>query len=320
MNLPTDNPLSNENITLAHRLMDYIEQSQGWFFTDDVNKALNIINTKDKTNIRVQLYLYSTKNILEKDPHRNGRWRKIESDLVEVDLLNAKPSEGIDIQYPLGLEKVFLTVPKSLVLLAGATDAGKSCFGINFLLLNQWKHECHYFSSELTPGRLKRRLLKYPNFADISIGFKMYERYDNYADVIKPDAINVIDFLDTDNAAPYLIGNEIKNMWMKLNTGIVLALIQKKSAQKDWGGKLHEIELGVGGETTIRRASIYLIMDGYPENRLKIIKSKERVHDHLNPKGLEWKYNIINGIEFVNIRPPVEIAGLKPVAQQEKFA
>jgi hypothetical protein len=265
--------MENENSApLSRRLFDYIEQSSGWFFTDDIYKSLTIIDIKDKDNIRVQLNKLANSNILKRDPHRTGHWRKLDNELVTHDILSAEEAVGMDIQYPFGLDNYFLTMPKSIVLLAGSTGAGKSAFAINFLMLNQWKHECHYFSSELTPGRLKRRLLKVPNFADLSIGFQFHERYDNYADVIFPDAINVIDFLDVDNSAPYLIGNEIKNIWMRLGPkGLAFILIQKKGSQKDWGGKIHEIELGVGGETTIRRASIYLIMDKVPENKLKII-------------------------------------------------
>ena len=293
---------------LSNRLFDYIEQSSGWFFTDDINRALNIINTKDKENIRIQCHLLAKKGLLQKDPHRTGHWRKLDKELITHDILSAEAAVGMDVCYPFGLERLFLTMPKSIVLLAGATGAGKSAFAINFLMMNQWKHECHYFSSELTPGRLKRRLLKVPNFADLSVGFQFHERYDNYADVVFPDAVNVIDFLDVDNSAPYLIGNEIKDIWMRLNTGVAFILIQKKSAQKDWGGKLHEIELGVGGESTIRRASIYLIMDNVPENKLKIIKVKE--FDGINPHGLEWKYKLINGVEFVHVQQPMEVAGM----------
>lgn len=314
--------MSNEpgvNTHLSARLFDYIEQSSGFFFTDEVYKSLNIVTEKDKTNVRVQLHLLSQKGILQKDPHRTGHWRKIETDLVEMDILGAEVAEGMGLHWPFGLEKVFLTIPKSLVLIAGATDAGKTCYLISFMLANQWKHEIHYFSSELTAGRLKRRLMKFPDFASLSIGFKAYERYDNYADVIKPDAINVIDFLDVDNATPYMIGNELKSIYMALNTGIAVVAIQKKSAQKDWGGKIHEVELGVGGETTIRRASIYLTLDKYPENKLVIRKAKEWASG-INPVGLEWKYKIVNGVEFVHVQQPMEVLGLKPKAEAKEMA
>jgi hypothetical protein len=296
---------TSDTTPISNKLYDYIEISSGWFYLEDIYRALAITSEKDKTNIRVQCHAFSNKGLLVKDKHINGRFRKPNTALVESDILSAEVASGMDIQYPLHLEKLFLTMPKSIILLAGSTGSGKSAFAINFLMLNQWKHLCHYFSSELTPGRLKRRLLKVPNFADISVGFKFYERYDNYADVVFPDDINVIDFLDVDNATPYMIGNEIKDIWMKLKTGIAFILIQKKSAQKDWGGKIHEVELGVGGRPTIDRASIYLIMDNVPENKLKIIKVKE--FDGINPHGLEWKYNLVNGVEFVNIRPPEEL-------------
>ena len=310
MSLPTETPQNDAESKLANRVIDFIEQSSGWFWTDDINRALNIINnTKDKDTVRRQLNRYADKDLIKRDPNHTGHWRKVETDLVEMDILGAEAAEGMNVHWPFGLEKVFLTIPKSLVLIAGATDAGKTCYLISFMLANQWKHEIHYFSSEMTAGRLKRRLMKFPDFANLSIGFKSYERYDNYADVIKPDAINVIDFLDVDNATPYMIGNELKNIYMKLNTGIAVVAIQKKSAQKDWGGKVHEVELGVGGETTIRRASIYLTMDKYPENKLVIRKAKEWA-TNINPIGLAWQYKIINGVEFVHVQQPMELIGL----------
>ncbi len=294
---------------LSHRLYEYVEQTSGWFYTEKIYTDLGIKEAVDKSNVRVYLKRWADKGLLERDTSRDGRYRKIQSELVEMDVSGASPAEDMGIIYPFELEKVFLTIPKSVIIIAGGTDAGKTVFCIELMLMNQHKFDIHYFSSELTASRLKRRLLRHPDFANLGIGFRAYEHYENYADVIKPNGVNVIDFLDVDNSTPYMIGNEIKNVFRKLDSGVAYIAIQKKSAQKDWGGKLHEIELGVGGETTIRRASIYLTMDGYPENKLTIRKAKEWATE-LKPVGLTWKYNIVDGVKFVNIQPPWELKNL----------
>jgi len=56
---------------LSHKLFDYVEQSSGWFYTDDIYKSLSITIERDKTNIRVQLHALCAKGLLERDPRVN---------------------------------------------------------------------------------------------------------------------------------------------------------------------------------------------------------------------------------------------------------
>ena len=70
----------NEITPVSHRVIDYIHESSGWFFTLDVCRALHLKEEKDSTNVRVCLNKLADKGLLERDKKVNGHWRKIEDD------------------------------------------------------------------------------------------------------------------------------------------------------------------------------------------------------------------------------------------------
>ncbi len=87
-------------------------------------------------------------------------------------------------------------------------------------------HEVHYFSSEMGALELKDRFSKFDRPLN-SWKVKFKERASNFADVIKPDAINIIDFLEVHDEF-YKIGGLIKDIYDKLTTGIAVIAIRKK--------------------------------------------------------------------------------------------
>jgi len=304
-----------EDITpLSHKLFDFIEQSSGWFYTDDIYKSLSITIERDKTNIRVQLHALCTKGLLERDPRVNGRFRRVEDDMVEMDLHNANPAQALEIRYPFKLERFVLTLPRSIIVCAGASNAGKTAWMLNFCLLNQWKQHIVYFSSEMGASRLKARLNKFPDIDTFGIGFQAFERGDNFHDAVAkfPESICVIDYLEIyDNF--YEIGAKIKAIFDKLKgNGLAVIAVQKNPSKKNLKGQTEYIDLGRGGNFGLEKASLYLAMDSAGmdgSNRLKIVKAKEWARDDINPNGLEWSYKLVKGCQFVGIREPFEIIG-----------
>ncbi len=99
------------------------------------------------------------------------------------------------MKYPFGIEKLFNTYPGNLIVVAGASDAGKTAFLLNFVRLNMDKYPIYYQSSEMGAEELANRLEQF----DLPLGswtFTAEERSRDYADVIRPDCINIIDYLE----------------------------------------------------------------------------------------------------------------------------
>ena len=187
---------------------------------------------------------------------------------------------------------------------------GKTTFCLGFMLENMDKYHCLYMSNEFGGEEFRARMDGY-EWADLykSDGtpkFEAVQRYDNYQDIIQPDAINIIDYLDPGENA-YLIGDQIDSIKRKLNKGIALIAIQKGvTTLNTKNGVIRQSkEYGVGGQFSEHRARLVLHVD---MNMLWIKKAKSW-HTH-NPNNKRYTFEIVDhGSRFNNIQEVVEPNG-----------
>ena len=273
---------TDRNIT--QELRDYISITSGAFNVTNASQAITFHN---KASIRTILHRLSTGEgrIIEPDKVRGDGWfRRIENDLAEIDFKNAK-GDFLDIKYPFGIEKWFKTAPKNIIVIAGEPDAGKTAFLLNFAALNNWNSMgITYFSSEMGEFELKTRLM---NFSRPTInGWRMqvFERSADFADVIRPDGINIIDFLELHDEF-YKVGFFMKQIFDKLDKGIALIAIQKNPGK----------DQGLGGMRSIEKARLAVNMER--GGRLIIEKAKNWATEN-NPRGLCVNYKLVGGSDF----------------------
>jgi hypothetical protein len=226
--------------------------------------------------------------LVERDPKKDGMYRLLDSASPEILWQNADPRAFIPLKWVFGLEELVNIYPKNIIVVAGAPNAGKTAFCLNFIEMNQHRTELsnllpiHLFSSEMGEQEMKVRLSKFP-CSDWS--FKAFERSANFADAIKPDKINVVDYLEvTDNF--YLVSSELKAIHDKLKTGIAIITLQKKRGA----------ELGRGAEFSLEKPRLYLSMDN---GKLTIIKAKNWSKEGQNPNGMTFNFKLVNGTKFI---------------------
>ena len=158
-------------------------------------------------------------------------------------------------------------MPKAIIVVAGATNSGKTAFFLNFIKMNMDKfEEFHYFNSETSAQAFRKRLDKYGepiSFWEKKL--KVVDRASNYSDVIKPNGINIIDYLELDPEKTFKVSEYIRDIFNKLDQGIALIGIQKAT----------NASFGRGGEFTLEKAQLAISMD---YDKAKIVKCK-------SPKG-----------------------------------
>jgi hypothetical protein len=284
-----------ERTPLSNRLYDYLEISSGWFYLDDIHKALNVVSENEKLNIRVQCHKLAQKGLLEKDKRVNGRYRRIDKSLNEMNFTTADSSAEFALSWPFGLEEYVKLMPKSIVVVAGSPNAGKTAFLLNVVAMNQGKQDIAYFNSEMAVEEMKLRLDCF-EYVD-GWCFRAFERTGNFADVIFPDAVNIIDFMEI-NDEFYKVAGELQAIHEKLNKGIAIVALQKNPPKKDLKGKMSEVDLGRGGAFGLEKPRLYMAMDA---GRLKIVKAKIWKNPKINPNGKIFKFKLLNGSEFVNV-------------------
>lgn len=234
--------------------------------------------------IQQQLHRWKKEGIVKSWGEKAGWYVKVENQADVIEWENADISP-LEIKYPFQLEDYALTFPKNIITLAGEQNSGKTAYCLNFAKLNienKYKMPIIYCSSEMGAAELRMRLLKFENVQlPVWRRIKFIERASNFADIIDPDGINIIDYMEiTDNF--YKVAEYTKEIFDKLKKGICLIAIQKDKKS----------EFGRGGAFGLEKPRIYLNMGN---GQLRVVKAKVWVSPEVNPNGMIIDFKIING-------------------------
>src|SRR6185369_10389855 len=107
----------------------------------------------------------------------------------------------------------------------------------------------------------------------------------NFADVIQPNEVNIIDFLEIHDEF-WKIGSLLKDLYEKLDKGICIIALQKKRGS----------DTGKGGDVTREKPRLYLAME---DGKLCIEKGKNWKHEGVNPNNLQIGFKLVHGSKFI---------------------
>jgi len=251
-------------------------------YLTEVYEELKIISPGEKVAARVAFHRLTKEGLLQKVG--KGHFRLTTSDCPDIDIFSSEKSL-IDFKYPLNIHEFYNTFPKTICIVAGESNSGKTAWLLNCVAKNMDNHNIYYFSSELQAGELRDRLSKFKAPLEAWRNVHWKERSNNFADVIQPDDVNIIDFLEVFDEF-YKVGGLITDIRNKLNKGIALIALQKNPG-RDWG---------LGGMRSIEKARLYLAMD--LSGRMKIVKAKNWRNPMVNPNGLCIHYKLVAGCQF----------------------
>jgi hypothetical protein len=263
-------------------LKDWIDlQGPGFWSLSQSFRDLSMAHKEDKQICYVTVRQMVNDSILERGD-RSGIFRKVEKIKDFVNIADTPDLTFLDLKWPLKCEDLIKISPKSITIIAGETESGKSAFCSSFTNLNMDKHEIFYFSSEMTASRFKNRVDKSGrNIKEWSKVKFTDEIRTNFQDIIQPDGINIIDYLELDSEKLYNSANIIRSIFEKLNTGIAIIAMQKKEGMK-WA---------YGQYLTLSRTDA--------GNIASIEKGKNWRSDMVNPVGFKRKFLLVKGIEFL---------------------
>jgi len=217
-----------------------------------------------------------------------GIFRYINTIVSTIDWVNASEKADSYIRWPYGVndQSTFgfdghvIVSPGDIVVIAGEGNTGKTTFCMNLLWENMDYFPCTLMGNEYTPSRTKRRFMQM-NWRDPldehgKPKFELILRYNNWKDIIRPNHINIIDWINvTDNF--YQIGDILEGIKSKLNKGVAICAIQKEKGK----------DMGRGGSFTMDFPILYLAM-GF--GQLKVVKGKEYIGKNLD--------NSVDGFEL----------------------
>lgn len=268
---------------IAQEVRDWVnEPTSGYFESTSIHRNL-LLSTKDELRaMSAALSRLVAEGVIERYGEKRGVYRRVEKDYEVIDFVNAS-DEIFPIKWPFNIERYVEICPGNPIIIAGEKDAGKTALLLNCVQMNMNAHRIFYFSSEMGDREIKKRLLKF-GIPLKQWKFTVIERASNFSDVIQPDDINVIDFLEVYQDF-YKIGLYIREICDKLNKGIAIIALQKNPGV-DWG---------LGGMRSMEKARLYLSIE---KGRIKIVSGKNWASE-INPVGLHLDFKLVQGCKFI---------------------
>jgi len=273
-----------------------------WFSHEDICRYFDWKDQSTRKEVSKKLYHDSTTLADPKLEKKNKTYRIIDKEIDEIDWVSANIDDVYNLSFPYGVwdnthfdfEKNLYIPPKGIVAIAGVSNEGKTAFVLNILVLNMDKYKCTYFTNELTGIGLKRRFKGFEDWCELLNGdgkpkFRTILRYDNYQDVLDPDGLNIIDYLDVNAEGEYYkLVPYMKRIQKALRKGIAVIALQKPPGRPD----------AFGGSNLRGATSLYLSID---KNKLEVVKAKDWVVD--NPNGRKYSFELSHyGCVFENIQ------------------
>jgi hypothetical protein len=288
--------LNSGAVTLSHHLKEWVACQTGTFTTQEACHSVPKRATPP-ASVRKVLQRFKKQGLIEPTGRKAGEYRIVSREEELIDWRSAE-SDEIPFFWPMGIGNHFRLMSKNIVTVAGESDAGKTALALALAGMNvNGKHgmPIHYFSSEMGPNELKSRLEQFeliqeePLSLDVFDDVRFVDRVTNFQDVIRPNAVNIIDYLHMREEF-YLIGKHLDEIYERLEGGVAIVLIQKKKGA----------DYGYGAELTIQKARLSINLEnGYPHHRAKLNKVKNWRNPQHNPNGLEIAYNLVRGCHFL---------------------
>lgn len=295
--------LKSKERNLTQEVRDLIDITVGHFRAGEIYRLIPNISPEDRAKIRVILSRLVTERILERVGKEDGLFRRIENDEQLIDVRKRSSGE-VKLVMPFHLEDKVKILPKNIITVGGTPDGGKTAFLLNVTSMNRNTQNIFYFISEMGLDEYQSRI------DPIGIDREEWhskittiERSSNFQDVIRPDGLNIIDFLELSGDDYLKVGEHIRRIWEKLTTGICFIAIQKR----------YGTDLPQGGIGAIEKARLALSFD---RGIVKIVKAKNWRDGRSNPNGLEMEFKLVDGWRFIESGPwtkasqPVKIPSL----------
>lgn len=278
-------------INFAQEVRDFVLTSNGFFLTSDVFNRLQVTSRQEKKNVVNVLLRLHKEGIIERAGQKDGCYRRIETEIEEVNFLNA-PTDEFPLKLPMGVSDYCKLYPGNIIVVAGSKSAGKTAFLLNTVKDNMLQRDVVYFNSEMGDTEFRKRL----ELFDMPLSewkFRAYHRASNFADLITPEKrIFIVDFLEVTTDF-WKVAQYIQEIHKKLKDGICIIALQK-SVGKDNGR---------GGDFSKEKARLYIALDYLSDkkvNQVKIIEAKAW-RTEANPRDMYRHYKLANGSRFLPV-------------------
>ena len=296
---PSDSPMCGYRARfdgdLTATIREWVAESNGCFTNAELDREFGLTSRQDKKRRSDALIKIKKEDLIINDRRRAGTWHIVNTQVQFIDL-EATDAEPFKLSLPLDLGQIVTIPPKSIIVIAGSPNSGKTALALNLLRANMGEHRLLYLMSEMGGSEYKQRVQAFGDdlviwnrdvkAASLSAGFDGAIKHHN------PNGITVIDFLEEIDGEYFRIASDIRAIYDALDEGIAVVLLQKNA----------NALYGRGGQGTTEKPRLYLTLDtllhrpGHTIASLRIGKAKS--YSGENPNGTERHFKIIRGLRI----------------------
>ena len=268
-------------------IRDWVKGTTGVFTYRDMFEWLGVTEFANKDYARKAMYELCQQKLITSINGKHGTFRLLDKDAPILNWKGVEDFVGLDIHWPFKLEEFVKIYARNVIVVGGDPNEGKTAFLHNVIDLNWRRFPIVLFDSENSEKELALRFSQYPDHklwpADL-----VRERSQNFADVIEPDHINIIDYLEiTDNF--FVVARYLREIRDALGKGIAVVAIQKAKGA----------ELPIGRDFSRQIARLVLTID---PGVLTIRKAKSFAQRNVNPNNMKFKFSLKDGAHFTDIQ------------------
>lgn len=205
-------------------------------------------------------------------------------------LINPKLSDILPIDWPLNLQEITQLKPKELMTVAGVYGAGKTAFCLNLAQQNifLFKNPVRYIASELNEHDLAWKL-KYLPALELHHNKRVLfiERLISPWELIDPDALNIIDYLERHDDF-FSIGADLAKCQAALKTGVVIVCLQKNPGA----------DTARGGAGTMQKPALVLNLE---QGEAQIKKARYWADPSKKPLDMKINFQLKHSVIFETI-------------------
>lgn len=258
----------------------------GTFRIESCFHELSLGSKEQKSEGRSAIMELSRRGIIERDKGI-GVYRLIDKTIEYIQLLDQTP-QPVQVKWPFGIEQFADLYEGNIAVIAGTSNAGKSALLLNFAAKNKDNFHVRYQSSEMDSQELSVRLKGFGTGLNaFREKVEWIRRSQDWWDIILPDAVNIIDFMEIHEDF-YKVGSWIKKVFDKLRKGIAIIALQKKDDKTDTGR---------GGSITKEKSRLYISID---YGTLTLVKAKNWHESSVDPTGAKIDFVMERGIVLKN--------------------
>ncbi|WP_148227740.1 hypothetical protein [Desulfarculus baarsii] len=244
----------NAEANLTREIREWVLSTSGNFQSTQVNIELGLSTPVNKRKVSVVLGRLVSEGLIERVGKERGHFRVVDRSVTSIDWRSATLTAGLPILWPLDLHDRFETMPGSVIVVAGESNSGKSAWMLATAQMNLASGKCKkisYFASsnESNALTLRKRIDAFGLPDSAWEGFEASRPGGEFADVIDPEGLNLIDYLEV-HSDFYEIGGKLAAISEKLRDGVAVVGIQKAPG----------VELARGGAMTLDKATAYLAL------------------------------------------------------------